>query len=158
MTDVKSGFALVAAVLIVAPLASGLVDRSPLSFAFLFLGLGLLIGEGGIDLMSFGTDSSLLEIPATITLSLVLFLGAVKFQVDQLRRRWLIPVLILGPGTALVIVLGAFASAGCWASPSPLPCWREPSWHPQTRSSSGRYCGTSEYHDPSGGYCGSRPG
>ena len=111
MTDVKSGFALVAAVLIVAPLASRLVDRSLLSFAFLFLGLGLLIGEGGIDLMSFGTDSSLLEIPATITLSLVLFLGAVKFQVDQLRRRWLIPVLILGPGTALVIVLGAFASA-----------------------------------------------
>jgi NhaP-type Na+/H+ or K+/H+ antiporter len=111
MTDITSGFALVAAVLIVAPLASGLVDRSPLSFAFLFLGLGLLIGEGGIDLLSFGTDSPLLEILATITLSLVLFLDAVKLQVDELRRRWLIPVLILGPGTALVIVLGAFASA-----------------------------------------------
>ena len=154
MTDITSGFALVAAVLIVAPLASGLVDRSPLSFAFLFLGLGLLIGEGGIDLLSFGTDSPLLEILATITLSLVLFLDAVKLQVDELRRRWLIPVLILGPGTALVIVLGEPShQRGCWASPSRVPCWRGPSWHPQTPSSSGRCCGTGAYRDPSDRYC-----
>ena len=111
MIDVSSGFWLVAAVLIVAPLASGLVDRSPLSFAFLFLGLGLLIGEGGTDLLSLGTHSPLLEILATVTLALVLFLDAVKLQVDELRARWLAPVLILGPGTALVITFGALASA-----------------------------------------------
>ena len=52
-------------------------------------------------------DSATLEVVATITLSLVLFLDAMNLQIDELGRRWLIPALILGPGTAIIIALGA---------------------------------------------------
>ena len=52
-----------------------------------------------------------LEIVATLTLSLVLFLDAVNLQIDELGRRWLVPALILGPGTALIIGLGALPLA-----------------------------------------------
>jgi NhaP-type Na+/H+ or K+/H+ antiporter len=44
---------------------------------------------------------------ATLTLALVLFLDASKLQVDELGRRWVVPALILGPGTGLIILAGA---------------------------------------------------
>ena len=39
--------------------------------------------------------------------TLVIFLYAVKLQVDKLGKRWIVPFLVLGPGTGLIIVLGA---------------------------------------------------
>ena len=52
-----------------------------------------------------------MEIVATLTLALVLFLYAVKLQIDELGKRWLVPALILGPGTGIIIALGATALA-----------------------------------------------
>ena len=60
---------------------------------------------------SLGPDELILEVVATLTLSLVLFLDAVNIEVDELDKRWLVPALILGPGTALIIVLGALPFA-----------------------------------------------
>ena len=37
----------------------------------------------------------------------MLFLDATKLQLEELGKRWLVPALILGPGTAIIIVLGA---------------------------------------------------
>ena len=107
MNEIVSGFALIAVVLLATPLVSGLVDRSPLSFAFLFLLLGLALGEGGIGLIELDAHAPVLEVVATLTLALVLFLDAVKLQIDELRARWLVPVLVLGPGTVIIIALGA---------------------------------------------------
>ena len=101
------GFAIIAVVLTVAPLLSGLVERSPLSFPLLFLGLGFVLGDRGFGVIELGPHSPILEVVATLTLALVLFLDATRLQVDELGRRWVIPVLILGPGTGLIIVLGA---------------------------------------------------
>jgi sodium/hydrogen antiporter len=100
-------FGLVAIILVVTALASGAVERSPLSFPLLFLGLGFLLGEGGLGLIEMGPHSVVLEIVATLTLSLVLFLDAINLQVHELGKRWLIPFMILGPGTLLIIALGA---------------------------------------------------
>lgn len=107
MNEIVVGFALIAIVLLATPLVSGFVDRSPLSFAFLFLLFGLSIGEGGFGLIELDAHDQLLEIVATLTLSLVLFLDAVKLQIEELRARWLVPVLVLGPGTIIIIALGA---------------------------------------------------
>ena len=38
---------------------------------------------------------------------MVLFLDAVKLQITELGKRWLVPALILGPGTGLIIAIGA---------------------------------------------------
>jgi NhaP-type Na+/H+ and K+/H+ antiporter len=105
--DFLLAFGLVATILIVTALASGAVERSPLTFPLLFLGLGFLLGEGGLGLIQMGPHSTVLQIVATLTLALVLFLDAVNLQFQELGKGWLIPFLILGPGTGLIIALGA---------------------------------------------------
>ena len=107
MPDYVLAFALIAVILTVTALASGLVERSPLSFPLMFLGLGFVLGEGALGIVEMGPHNPVLEIVATLTLSLVLFLDATKLQLEELGRRWLVPALVLGPGTGLIIVLGA---------------------------------------------------
>lgn len=111
MPEIVVAFGLIATVLIITALASGLVERSILSFPFLFIALGFVLGERGVGLLNLGPHSAILEIVATLTLALVLFLDAVKLQVKELGKRWLIPFLILVPGTALIIILGALPLA-----------------------------------------------
>ena len=105
MSDLVLAFGLIATLLIVATLVSGLVERSPLTFPLIFLGLGFALGEFGLGAMEIASDDLILEVVATLTLSLVLFLDAVNIEVDELGKRWLVPAVILGPGTALIIAL-----------------------------------------------------
>ena len=109
MSDLVLAFALIALIFTFTALASGLVERSPLSFPLLFLALGFGLGTGGLGVIELGPHDQVLEAVATLTLALVLFLDAVRLQVEELGRRWLIPALILGPGTGLIIVFGAGA-------------------------------------------------
>lgn len=103
MSELVLGMGLIALVLMLSALASGIIDRAPLSFPMLFLGLGFLLGEQGLSFLHIGTHDPILEAVATISLALVLFLDAVKIQVDELRNEWYVPILTLGPGTILVI-------------------------------------------------------
>ena len=73
------------------------------------MALGFGLGTGGLGVIELGPHDQVLEAVATLTLALVLFLDAVRLQVEELGRRWLIPALILGPGTGLIIVFGAGA-------------------------------------------------
>ncbi len=107
MPDFVLIIGVIAVVLTVTALASGLVERSPLSFPLIFLGLGFLLGSRGFGEFEIGPNSPFLEVVATLTLALVLFLDAVKLQVTELGKRWLVPALILGPGTGLIIAVGA---------------------------------------------------
>ncbi|MDG0866550.1 cation:proton antiporter domain-containing protein [Candidatus Lucifugimonas marina] len=118
MNEIVVGFALVAVVLLATPIISGVVDRSPLSFAFLFLLLGLALGESGFGVIDLDIHDRLLEVIATLTLSLVLFLDAVKLQIEELRSRWFVPALTLGPGTTLIISL--LAAAIAWLIDLPI--------------------------------------
>ena len=107
MPDLLVASALVAAVLTITALASGLVERSPLSFPLIFLGFGLALGSGGFGFVEMEPTDPTLEIVATLTLCMVLFLDGVQLQIDELGRRWVIPALVLGPGTGLIIAAGA---------------------------------------------------
>ena len=111
MSDFILILGVVAIVLTVTALASGLVERSPLSLPVMFLGLGLVLGGSGFGVIEMGPHNPILEIVAILTLSLVLFLDAVNLQIDELGKRWLVPALILGPGTGLIIGLGAIPLA-----------------------------------------------
>ncbi|MCE7984740.1 MAG: hypothetical protein DYG89_26510 [Caldilinea sp. CFX5] len=97
------GMGMVALILLITALASGIVERAPLSFPLLFLGLGFLVGPGGLGLLNMGVHDPVLEVVAIISLALVLFLDAVNLQIDELRADWYVPFLTLGPGTLLVI-------------------------------------------------------
>ena len=111
MPDFVVVFALIAVFLITAALGSALVERSPLTFPLISLGVGLVLGDLGFSVVDVGPTDLTLEVVATLTLSLVLFLDAVNLQVDELGKKWLIPVIILGPGTAAIIALGAIPIA-----------------------------------------------
>ena len=65
------------------------------------------MGDGALGVIDMGPHDEVLKIIATLTLALVLFLDAVKLDIRELGRRWAIPFLTLGPGTMLIIGLGA---------------------------------------------------
>ena len=116
--ELEIAFGLIAGVLVVSALAAGLVERAPLSFPMLFLGLGFLLGDRGLQLISIGLDNDVLEVVAVVALALVLFLDAINLELTELRRDWLVPVLVLGPGTLLVI--GLLAGLGTLLLELPL--------------------------------------
>ncbi len=103
MPELVTGFALVAVVLTVAGLASGIVERAPLSFPIIFLGLGFLLGERGLNILTIGPESALLEAVATLTLALVLCLEAVRIGNIGMGGAGFVPVLSLGPGTLIIV-------------------------------------------------------
>ena len=105
MPDLNTAFALFAIVLTVSALASGLVERAPVSFPMIFLALGFLLGPRGLGIIAVDSHDRVLEAIAILSLAFVLFLDAVKLQIDELGREWAVPVLALGPGTLLTIGL-----------------------------------------------------
>ena len=108
MPDLLTFLALAAFVLVLAGLTEGVVSRAPLSFPMIFLGLGVLLGYRGV--ISLTPHSPLLEAVAVVTLSLVLFLDAVRMKFDRSASEWLVPSLVLGPGTILCLILVATAA------------------------------------------------
>ena len=108
--DLVTGFALVAIVLTVAGLASGLVERAPISFPIVFLGLGFVLGERGFGVLRIGPDDALLETVATVTLAMVLCLEAVRIGNIGLSGAGFVPILSLGPGTVIIVSIIAAAS------------------------------------------------
>ena len=78
-----------------------------------------MLGGGGLKVIEITPHNALLEIVATVSLSLVLFLDAVKLQIDELKSDWHIPFLTLGPGTIMVI-LGVAAAAYLLVGTTPL--------------------------------------
>ncbi len=110
MPDLSTAFGLIAVVLTVSGLASPLVERAPLSFPMIFLGLGVLLGPRGAGVIDVDAHDRTLESIAVFNLALVMFLDAVKLRFDEGARAWVIPTLVLGPGTLLTIALIAGAA------------------------------------------------
>jgi NhaP-type Na+/H+ or K+/H+ antiporter len=103
LPDLLAGFALVAVVLTIAGLTSGFVERAPISFPIVFLGLGFLLGRLGI--LHFGPESALLETVATVTLAMVLCLEAVRIGNIGMGGAGFVPILSLGPGTVVTVAV-----------------------------------------------------
>ncbi len=107
MPDFLTFLALAAFVLLLAGLTEGFVSRAPISFPAIFLGVGYLLGPHGLKVISLTPESPMLEAIATVTLALVLFLDAVRLKLDRSPGAWLVPALVLGPGTLLCILIVA---------------------------------------------------
>lgn len=93
--------ALVGAVIIIAALLSGLIERSGLPQVGAFLALGAILGPAGLDLFDVRLESPLLRVVATLSLVLVLFTDAVSLNIKEIRRHLNLTLLVLGPGTLL---------------------------------------------------------
>lgn len=110
MPDLLELLALAAFVLVFAGLTEGWVSRAPMSFPVIFLGLGYLLGQGGLGMISLSAHSPILEAVAVVTLSLVLFLDAVRMRFDRAPNEWFVPALVLGPGTILCLAMVALGA------------------------------------------------
>ena len=110
MPDLLTTFALIAVVLTIAGLASGLVERAPISFPIIFLSLGFLLGEHGLGVLTLGAENPLLESVATLTLALVLCLEGVRIGNESMEGAGAVPVLSLGPGTLIIVSVVAAGS------------------------------------------------
>jgi len=102
--------ALVGAVIVIAALLSGLIERSGLPQVAAFLALGAAFGAPGLGLLDVTLDSPILRVVATVSLLLVLFTDAVSLDVRDLRRHLGLAFLVLGPGTLLSAALIAVAA------------------------------------------------
>jgi NhaP-type Na+/H+ or K+/H+ antiporter len=107
-----STLALIGAVIVVAALLSGFVERSGLPQAIVFLALGAVIGPAGLNLLDTGVDSPILRVVSTLSLVLVLFTDAVSLNLQEVRNSKLLAILVVGPGTIVSALLVALA--GHW--------------------------------------------
>ena len=98
--------AAIAAILLAAAAASGLLQRSHISAAMFFVTTGLLAGPvlGVVDLPIAGGP---IEFLAEVTLTFVLFADASRISLPKLRREYAVPLRLLGLGLPLSIVAGA---------------------------------------------------
>ncbi|HLG22084.1 MAG TPA: cation:proton antiporter, partial [Candidatus Manganitrophaceae bacterium] len=108
-TTFTAMMALVGAVIIIAALLSGLIERSGLPQVAAFLALGAVLGPAGLDLFDVKLDSPILRIVATLSLILVLFTDAVSLSIKEVKRHLSLAFLVLGPGTLLSALLIALA-------------------------------------------------
>jgi NhaP-type Na+/H+ or K+/H+ antiporter len=105
-----STLALIAAVIIVSALLSGMIERSGFPQVAVFLGLGALIGPAGLNLLDADLNSPILRVVATLSLVLVLFTDAVSINLNEVRQHRLLSALVLGPGTLFSALLIAVLS------------------------------------------------
>src|SRR5687767_7628899 len=89
-----STLALIGAVIIVAGLLSGTVERTGLPQVAIFLALGAVIGPAGFGVLNVGVDSMILRVLATLSLTLVLFTDAVSLNIREVRQHKLLTFLV----------------------------------------------------------------
>jgi sodium/hydrogen antiporter len=104
--------ALIGAVILIASLLSGVIERSGVPQVAIFIALGAVVGPFGLALVDFGLESGTLRVIATLALALVLFMDAISVNVSQIKRYSRLALLVLGPGTFIPAALIALAA---WA-------------------------------------------
>lgn len=102
--------ALIAVVIAIAALFSGLMERARAPEVALFLLLGLVLGPHGLGLVDYPLASPVLATIATVGLIFVLFTDAVSVDIGAARAQRRLTLLVLGPGTLVTAALIAFAA------------------------------------------------
>ena len=101
--------ALVGAVIVIAALLSGLIERSGVPQVAVLLALGAVLGPYGLGLVDARLESPILRAVATLSLALVMFTDALSVDPKEIRRHRSLTAIVLGPGTLLpaLILMGA---------------------------------------------------
>ncbi len=85
---------------------SGLLRRTPISSAMVFVGIGLVLGSEGFHWLGDAVTPTGLEVVTNTTLVMVLFSDAAQLDTRALRRESAVPARLLGIGLPLTIALG----------------------------------------------------
>jgi NhaP-type Na+/H+ or K+/H+ antiporter len=100
------------ALLMGGALVSGLVGRSFLSMTALFVLVGFVLGEGGLEWLTFDPGSGFVQALAIVALIVILFRDGLEVEAEMLQTAWHLPLrkLVLAmPVTALIVAAAAKA-------------------------------------------------
>ncbi|HWM94955.1 MAG TPA: cation:proton antiporter [Thermoanaerobaculia bacterium] len=100
---------LVGAVIIIAALLSGLIERSGVPQVGVLLAVGAVLGPFGLGLIDPKLDSPMLRVVSMLSLALVLFTDALSLSLAEIRRHARLALLVVGPGTLLSAALVTLA-------------------------------------------------
>jgi NhaP-type Na+/H+ or K+/H+ antiporter len=110
MTSFETALAVLGALLVGGALISGLARRSLLSLTAVFVVVGVVLGEGGLEVLRFDATGGFVGGLATVALVVILFRDGLEVDAELLRSEWHLPLrkLVLAmPITAAVVALAA---------------------------------------------------
>jgi NhaP-type Na+/H+ or K+/H+ antiporter len=96
--------------LVVGALVSGLVHRSFLSLAALFVVAGFVLGRGGFDVLHLDAGSGFVADLAIVALIVILFRDGLEVEAEMLQRAWHLPLRKLVLAMPLTAVIVAFTA------------------------------------------------
>lgn len=112
MTSFETAAVVLGAVLMGGALLSGLARRSFLSLTALFVIVGFILGDGGLEVIDLDPQSGFVVGLAEVALIVLLFRDGLEVESEMLQRAWRLPLrkLVIGmPITAAVVALAAKA-------------------------------------------------
>lgn len=102
-----AGVAVLAGFVLAYALVSRRLETTPFTGPMLFVGVGVLLGSAGVDLLDLGMDQGTVRVLAEATLVLLLFTDAIRIDLRRLRDQIDLPARLLGIGLPLTVVAGA---------------------------------------------------
>src|SRR3954452_20618644 len=91
-------------------LVSGLVRRSFLSLAAMFVVAGFLLGHGGFDVLDFNARSGFVADLAIVALIVILFRDGLEVEAEMLQKEWHLPFRKLALGMPITGAIVACAA------------------------------------------------
>jgi sodium/hydrogen antiporter len=92
MTSFETAAAVLGALLVVGALLSGLARRSFLSLTAVFVLVGLMLGQGGFEVLEIDPRSAFVEDLALVALVLILFRDGLEVEAEMLQKAWHLPL------------------------------------------------------------------
>jgi NhaP-type Na+/H+ or K+/H+ antiporter len=92
MTSFETAATVLGALLVAGALLSGLARRSFLSLTAVFVLVGLMLGQGGLEVLEIDPRSAFVEDLALVALVLILFRDGLEVEGEMLQRAWHLPL------------------------------------------------------------------
>src|SRR3954453_13409977 len=112
MTSTETALTVLGALLVFGALVSGIARRSILSLTAIFVLVGGVLGQGGLEVLRFDPTSGFLSALATVALVVILFRDGLEVEGEMLRHEWHVPLraLVLAmPITAAIVAVAVAA-------------------------------------------------
>jgi NhaP-type Na+/H+ or K+/H+ antiporter len=112
MTSTETALTVLGALLVFGALVSGIARRSILSLTAIFVLVGVVLGQGGLEVLRFDPTGGFLSALATVALVVILFRDGLEVEGEMLRHEWHLPLraLVLAmPITAAVVAVAVAA-------------------------------------------------
>jgi NhaP-type Na+/H+ or K+/H+ antiporter len=94
----SSSLVVVAAAFLFYAVLSRRLDGTPLTAAMIFVGVGFVLSNEGLDWLHFSVDQEGVQVLAEATLAVVLFTDASRIDLHILRREYGVPTRLLDVG------------------------------------------------------------